>query len=138
MKATSGSANDGAVSVAAGVIRAGDRVVVCRRRAHDPHPGKWEFPGGKVEAGETLVECLRRELCEELGIEAAIGRVLWETRYQYAGHRPLVLTFLEITSYSGALSNRCFAEVRWATPGELLDLDFLEADREFVARFGVR
>ena len=121
------------VRVTAGVIRRGEAVLVCQRRPHDRHPGKWEFPGGKVEPGETLAECLRRELNEELGIDATVGRVVWEARHQYPGHRPLLLTIFEVGKYEGQVTNRCFAEIRWASVGSLRDLDFLDADRDFVA-----
>jgi len=124
---------DAPVRVTAGLIRRGDAVLVCQRRPTDRHPGKWEFPGGKVEPGETLAECLRRELSEELGVDATVGGVVWEVRHQYAGHRPLVLTIFDVTAYEGDVTNQCFAEVRWVNVTTLRDLDFLDADRDFVS-----
>lgn len=96
------------------------------------HAGKWEFPGGKVEPGETLEQCLHRELAEELGIQAEIGAVLWVTDHVDPGGPDLALTFFEVPRYAGEVSNRVFEEVRWVPVGELRQMDFLEADLELV------
>jgi len=123
---------DRILHVTAGVIVDGDRVLVCQRLPGGHHPGKWEFPGGKVEPGESLADGLRRELREELGIEAAVGRVLWETRHHYPGRPPFVLTFLLVPSYRDELTNLAFAAMCWTTAGQLGRFDFLEGDRAFV------
>ena len=120
------------VHVTAGVIVDAGRVLVCQRPPGGHHPGKWEFPGGKVEPGESLAAGLRRELREELGIEATIGRVLWETRHQYPGRAPFVLTFLLVPGYDGAPANLAFAAMCWTPVGKLGRFDFLEGDRAFV------
>ncbi len=123
----------GVVQVTAGVIARAGRVLVCQRLPDGHHPGKWEFPGGKVETGETLEAGLRRELHEELGIDATIGRLLWRTEHQYAGRPPFALTFLLVEEYAGTPINRAFAAMRWVPLAELGAFDFLEADRGFVA-----
>jgi 8-oxo-dGTP diphosphatase len=120
------------VQVTAAVIERDDRILACRR-ASGMHTGKWEFPGGKVEPGETLEACLRRELAEELGIEAVVGRQLWQTRHQYDGGPPLLLTFFAIPRFEGEVTNRRFAEIRWVRPAALTDLDFLAADQGLAA-----
>lgn len=125
---------DAARDVVAGVIVRNDRLLACRRRATDAHPGQWEFPGGKREAGETLPAALRRELLEELGIDATVGAPLWSTRHRYAGHPPIALHFFHVPNFSGALVNRVFAEIRWVALAELASLDFLAADRDFLSR----
>lgn len=122
------------VQVTAGVIRRDTLVLVCQRGPGSSHAGKWEFPGGKVEAGETLEQSLRRELEEELAIDAEIGLQLWNTEYTYAGGRTLKLTFFDVPRYGGEVTNRIFAQIRWAPVEELASIDFLDADREFVAR----
>ncbi len=122
------------IDVTAGVIARDNSVLVGQRPAAGHHPGKWEFPGGKVEPGESLEDCLRRELREELGIEAAVGERLWQTQHQYPGREPFVLTFLAVPSYHGAVTNRVFAALTWAPIGTLGAIDFLEGDREFVAQ----
>jgi len=121
------------VQVAAGLLVRGATVLACQRPADQPHPGKWEFPGGKREAGETLAECLRRELREELGIEAEIGSIIWRTRHTYPGREPVALTFFAVPAFRGVLRNRVFAATRWVEITELVQLDFLEADRELIA-----
>jgi len=120
--------------VVAGVIVHDKYVLICQRRADDHHPGKWEFPGGKVERRESLAQALRRELREELGIDARIGQVLWRTRYAYPGRQPISLTFMRVTAHRGTLTNRVFATIDWAAVGTLGRFDFLEGDREFVAQ----
>jgi 8-oxo-dGTP diphosphatase len=122
------------VQVTAGVLSRGDRILACQRARGTLHASKWEFPGGKVEPGETLQECLRRELEEELGIHAVIGRRLWEGGHTYPGRGRITLTFFAISAYEGVLTNLVFEEIRWVRVADLKDIDFLEADREFVER----
>ena len=126
------SAGD-AVAVSAGVLVSAGRVLVCQRRADQPHPAKWEFPGGKRDPGETMEDCLRRELREELDIEADVGAELWRTEFTYPGRPAVALTFFRVDAYRGAIANRVFADVRWAEIDELPHLDFLEADQAFIA-----
>jgi 8-oxo-dGTP diphosphatase len=112
--------------------RAG-RILACRRRLDAGFgPGRWEFPGGKVEAGEDPREALRRELREELGISAAIGPAIAETRYCYPGGRLFQLKFYRVGRYRGRLTNMAFEEIRWCRAAELAALDFLEADRPLL------
>lgn len=123
-----------AVEVAAGLLRCGAFLLACQRRADQAHPRKWEFPGGKREAGESIEQCLRRELHEELGIEAEVGAELWRTAHSYAGREPIALVFLAVSAYRGTLENRVFAALRWVALSELPRLDFLAADRALIAR----
>jgi len=125
---------DSFIQVTAGVIAQHGTVLVCQRVAGGHHPGKWEFPGGKVEPGESLQDGMRRELQEELGIDAEVGAVLWRTEHQYPQRMPFVLTFFAIPSYRSTITNRCFADMRWVSVGELRALDVLEGDREFIAQ----
>jgi len=126
------------LAVTAGVIVRDARVLACQRAPGAAHAGKWEFPGGKVEPGETLPNALARELREELGIEAVIGRKLWQTQFTYPCRAPLALTFFLVSSYTGRLQNRVFAAVAWVAIGDLHALDFLDADRGFVAQLDAR
>lgn len=93
---------------------------------------KWEFPGGKVEPGETHEHGLRRELREELGIEAHIGPEAYRTRHDYPGKYTVELLFYHIVDFSGALHNYAFEEIRWAYPADLPTFDFLEGDAELI------
>jgi 8-oxo-dGTP diphosphatase len=122
------------LQVAAAVISRGQQILVCQRRADGPHPGKWEFPGGKRRPDESLSECARREIAEELGIEVVVGPELWRTRHQYPNQEPVELFFFLVTAYRASIVNHAFAEVRWVTVGALSELDFLEADRPLVER----
>jgi 8-oxo-dGTP diphosphatase len=124
---------DSFVQVTAGVLTRAGSVLACQRAAGGHHPGKWEFPGGKVEPGETLEDGMRRELQEELGIDAEVGRVLWRTEHQYPGRGPFTLIFFAIPTYRGTIANLCFADIRWVAVKELSQFDFLEGDREFIA-----
>src|SRR5262245_26536862 len=119
------------VHVTAGVIIRAGQVLVCQRSASGHHPGKWEFPGGKVEPGEDLAACMRRELEEELGIDATVGRVLWRTHHQYPTRDPIELTFLLVPHYQRAIANRVFAAMAWVRIADLTSVDFLDGDREF-------
>jgi 8-oxo-dGTP diphosphatase len=120
--------------VVAAVIEQDGRILVCRRRADQPHPCKWEFPGGKVEPGETAPEALRRELLEELAIHAEAGPEISRYTFQYPGKSPILLIFYAVREYTGQLQNRVFDGVEWAARADLPLYDFLEGDVEFVAR----
>jgi 8-oxo-dGTP diphosphatase len=121
-------------TVTAAVIERDGRVLICRRRADQKHPLKWEFPGGKVEPGEDAPAGLRRELNEELGIRVESAEEMTRFEYQYPGRSPISLVFYRVAKYSGRVENRIFAEIRWAAPGELPQFDFLEGDVDFVRR----
>ncbi len=120
--------------VVAAVIEKNGRVLVCRRRPDQAHPGKWEFPGGKVELGETPAEALARELEEELGVRAVIGGELARYPYAYPGKPLFLLIFFAVREIEGEPRNRVFDAVEWAVKAELTAYDFLEGDLDFVAR----
>ncbi len=116
------------IKVTAGVIEKDGRVLIAlRRRGDGPFERRWEFPGGKVEPGETNEECLERELYEELGIRARVGEFLCTSRHDY-GHLAVELLAYRVSSYRGAIVLNDHEEVRWVTHRELTDYDFPEAD----------
>jgi len=125
---------DSILQVTAGVLLRDRTVLVCQRPPGGHHPGKWEFPGGKREAGESLEACMHRELREELDIDAEVGRLLWRTQHQYPGRDRIALTFFLIPRYSGTLINRVFAAIGWVGIDDLSAVDLLDGDREFVAQ----
>lgn len=126
-----------AIVVAAAIITQGGKILACRRREDErSHPGRWEFPGGKQEPGESLVGCLARELEEELGIRAEIGLEIDSKRHHYAGGPAVEIHFFHVDRFEGEPVNRIFAEIRWVAPQELSRLDFLEADRPIVESLG--
>jgi 8-oxo-dGTP diphosphatase len=120
------------VDVSAGILVRDGLILACQRPANQSHPGKWEFPGGKREPGETTAECLRRELREELGIEAEVGPQLWQSEHTYPGRAPVALTFFRVDHFGGEPRNLVFADMRWVALADLARLDFLAADRELI------
>jgi 8-oxo-dGTP diphosphatase len=124
----------GPVVVAAGVIiRAGD-VLLGQRRRTDRHPFKWEFPGGKVESGETPQQALVRELREELGIQAIVGTEIARYTYDYPNGASVHLLFYAVVSYEGEPAARVFEQIDWRPIQTLPSVDFLEGDFDFVRR----
>jgi 8-oxo-dGTP diphosphatase len=117
--------------VAALIVKDG-KVLVCQRTRHQTMPLKWEFPGGKVEPNEQPVDALRRELEEELGIQAQIGPQAAVIRHSYKDGTAVELRFYLVTQFEGEIENRIFREVRWVSPEELPTYDFLEADITLV------
>lgn len=93
---------------------------------------KWEFPGGKVEAGESAEEALARELDEELGIRAAIGREITAIRHNYRNGGAIHIQFFTVESFTGELSNKVFQDMQWSLLERLPDYDFLEADLTLI------
>lgn len=118
--------------VVAGLIWRDGKILVCQRTRHQPMPLKWEFPGGKIEEGEQPRDALRRELEEELGIQAVIGDEMVRLQHRYPGGNSVELRFFDVREYSGALENRIFREIVWEDPRKLPDYDFLEADLTLV------
>lgn len=120
--------------VVAAVLERDGRMLVCQRKAGAWHELKWEFPGGKVEAGETPCRALARELGEELGIDAAIGAEMARYDYCYPGRTPIRLIFFRVAGYTGEPKNLEFAQIRWEAREQLPRYDFLDGDVDFVRR----
>jgi len=118
--------------VAAALILRGDEVLVCQRKAGSPMGLKWEFPGGKIEAGESAEQALRRELDEELGIQAEVGTRIAHLRHNYRSGGAVDLQFFAVHRFEGDLVNRIFEDMRWASLKDLPGYDFLPADRDLV------
>jgi len=118
--------------VVAAVIVRGNKVLICQRAQDQPMPLKWEFPGGKVERDEDLKDALHRELDEELGIDAVIGRKVAAIQHTYANGASLALYFYRVDEFKNELENRIFHDVRWVDRNELPTYDFLEADVRLI------
>ena len=118
--------------VVAALILKNGKVLVCQRTRHQSMPLKWEFPGGKIEDGEQPRDALRRELEEELGIDAQIGEEVARIRHDYKNGGSVELRFYVVNEYTGEMENRIFRDMRWAKRSELPSYDFLEADLELV------
>jgi 8-oxo-dGTP diphosphatase len=118
--------------VVAGLIVKDGKLLVCQRTRHQTMPLKWEFPGGKIEEGEQPRDALRRELEEELGIEATIGNEVVRIQHEYPNGGMVELRFYEVREYAKEIENRIFRDIQWSEPKNLPAYDFLEADLTLV------
>jgi 8-oxo-dGTP diphosphatase len=118
--------------VVAALILRGDEILCCQRTEYQALPLKWEFPGGKIEPGEDAPQALRRELDEELGVQAEIGSKVAQVEHHYHNGNSVELHFFAVERYAGELENRIFREIRWVNRRQLPALDFLDADRKLV------
>lgn len=119
-------------NVVAGILERDGKILICQRREDQPHPLKWEFPGGKVEAGESPEAALTRELREELGIEAEPGVEITRYEFTYPEKKPILLIFLKVSVWRNEPKNLIFKTMVWETPEALAGYDFLEGDRPFI------
>ena len=120
------------LTVVAGLIRRHGALLICQRRRDAAFALRWEFPGGKPEAGETSEAALRRELEEELGIVADVGAELYRTQHDYPGVYSVKLVFHHVSGFSGDLRNLAFEQICWAAPDQLPTFDFLTGDAELI------
>jgi len=118
--------------VVAALIQRDGKLLVCQRTRHQTMPLKWEFPGGKIEQGEQPRDALRRELEEELGIDARIGDEIVRLQHVYPNNTRVELRFFIVREYQGELENRIFRDMQWSLPKDLPTYDFLEADASLV------
>ena len=121
------------ILVTAGILTQGERILICQRHRSDPYGLQWEFPGGKVQDGEEMKAALRRELKEELAIEADIGDEVFRLRHQYPD-RYVEVVFFAVPAFHGEARNQVFEAIAWPQRAELATYNFLEADRELVSR----
>lgn len=122
------------IQVAVGIIERDGRVLVCQRRRGSRYELKWEFPGGKVEAGEDPTTSLRRELSEELGITAEVGERIFRQTWVYPDHGEFDIRFFSVRRFSGEPRNLTFEDMRWMTPDTLAELDLLEGSKAVLPR----
>ncbi|SPE36081.1 NUDIX hydrolase [Candidatus Sulfopaludibacter sp. SbA3] len=120
------------VQVVAAIIEREGRILICRRTKEQSHALQWEFPGGKLEPGESPEQALARELEEELGVREAAGAEITRYEYSYPGRNPILLIFFRVTHFVGAPANLIFHEMRWEPPARLLEFDFVEGDLQFI------
>ena len=119
------------INVVAGIIINQNKILIGKRKDKDIGGGKWEFPGGKIEVGETNSEALERELYEELGISAKIGKELMN--YEHMFKTTIYnISFMEIIDYDGEIRNNAHSEIKWVKFSNLPEYDFISGDDRFI------
>lgn len=122
------------IHVACAIIERGRKVLCTQRSESVSMPLKWEFPGGKINEGESPQECLKRELAEELGIEVTIGAPLSVSTYQYPAFSVTLYPFI-CKIKSGEIILHEHAAMKWLTPEELRNLDWPEANWPVIKEY---
>lgn len=117
--------------VAAALWNLAGELLIAQRPQGKPLAGRWEFPGGKVDGGESELEALRRELREELGIEVAAARHLMRVNASYP-EREIELSLWLVETFSGTPRALDGQRLKWVAPAALAAEDILEADRPFI------
>lgn len=119
------------LEVVAACIRKDDRFLICQRPQNKARAGLWEFPGGKIEPGETKEQAILREIKEELGLELAVGVEMVDKTWEYPD-LTIHLTLLEASVRHGepqGLDHQCF---QWITLEEAQQYEFCQADQYFI------
>lgn len=123
------------VVVTAVIQRSDRRLLICQRRRDDTSPLKWEFPGGKVEPGESPEAALTRELREELAVTLTKCVEMGRTRHKYATTpEELEIRFYAASIAEKELTPRVFEQIAWVLPKELGNFDFLAANAHLIAQ----
>ena len=117
--------------VTAAIIEEGGKIFIARRREGKNLAGKWEFPGGKIEPGETPEESLARELAEELDLRVSVGELLCRVFFE-SGQISLELLTYRVKRLSGEPVLREHDDARWVEPAELGSYDLADSDRKVV------
>jgi len=115
------------IEVTAGILTDGVRILVWKRRAGESFGLKWEFPGGKRHSGESVEQCLRREMLEEIGLDVTVGP-LWRALTHVYPDRRVSIYFYLCESRGGSPRPIECAEIRWIPPHDLNVLPFVEGD----------
>lgn len=113
--------------VTAAVIEKDGKILIAQRRQGDTLAGKWEFPGGKIEPGETPEACLERELMEEFGVETRIGAFICSSKFEYK-HLPIELLVYRAEHVAGEFKLNDHDRIEWVTRADLAGYDFSSAD----------
>ena len=119
------------VPVVAALMRRQGKVLVGQRPEGGSLAGTWEFPGGKIELGESPEQALARELKEELGVEAEIGPLKFAATHAY-GKTGILFLFFEVKYWKGQIKPQQHLDLRWVPPKELKQLELPEANTKFL------
>ncbi len=121
------------VDVVAALIRDGERFLICKRPAHKARALMWEFPGGKVEAGERPRDALIRECMEELDVTLDVGELYMQVTHEYPDIQ-IRLSLYEAVIASGELCSKEHEALCWILPREIPDYEFCPADVDIIHR----
>ena len=119
------------ITVTAAIIRQNNQILICRRGPGGNCAYLWEFPGGKLEPGESLEECIIRECQEELEITISVKDIFAETTYQYPD-KEIAFTFYNAEIIGGTMKVNAHEEIRWVLAEELKNYEFCPADVKIV------
>jgi 8-oxo-dGTP diphosphatase len=121
------------VKVTAAILERDGKIIIAQRKSKDHLAGKWEFPGGKIENGETPEECLARELKEEFDIEVSVGEYLGSSVFHY-DHISIELMAYRTFWDGGKINSTDHKDYQWVTINQLAEYDFAPADKPFVEK----
>ncbi|WP_286856462.1 MULTISPECIES: (deoxy)nucleoside triphosphate pyrophosphohydrolase [Sphingobacterium] len=122
------------LQVTCAIIEHANKILICQRSASMKLPLKWEFPGGKIETGESKEDCLRREIKEELNIDITIRKTLMMVEHQYADISLQLYPFV-CSLQSGEVKALEHAQEIWVAIDQLLSYDWAEADLSIVNEY---
>lgn len=120
-------------SVSAAIIERDGKILIAQRSKPGPLYGKWEFPGGKVEPGETLQQCLKRELLEELGIHAEIGDHFCTENF-ILNDKPCAMSIFRVLSFTGEPVLNDHMAMRWVTAEEMDNYVFPDTNLPIIQK----
>jgi 8-oxo-dGTP diphosphatase len=122
------------IRVAVAILKKDGKILICQRKRNSRYGLKWEFPGGKVESGETVLECLKRELAEELSIAVNSASPTDVQTAFYEDGGKFEVHYYTVEQYRGEPINKAFEQIQWVSPKDLRNLDILEGNRSFVEK----
>lgn len=117
--------------VTAAILKKGSKILIARRSPTKDLGGYWEFPGGKIEAGETAEDCLKREIEEELGIIIKVGDFFMENEHHYTD-KIILLKAFECQHISGTIVLNDHDQIEWVEKSEFVNYKFAPADIPFI------
>ena len=120
------------IRVTAAILEKDGKILIAKRKTGDKlFAGLWEFPGGKVEEGETPEECMARELKEELDIEVEVGELITSNKHKYP-HGIFELLAYRVKHVSGEMVLNDHKEIKWVTADEMSNYEFPPADLPII------
>jgi 8-oxo-dGTP diphosphatase len=121
------------IPVVTGLIKKDGRILLGKRPKGNSLAGQWEFPGGKIELGESPEQALHRELREEIGIDAEIGKIQISASHSF-GEKAVLLLFFDVSFWKGEPRNLHHSELKWVLPTEIESMDIPQANRKILTR----